>query len=277
MKSARNLAATSVILIAACAVDAKAEINVTPSIDLLTIESDQVMIGEVIRAKQIDPGDRGGCILILEIKQTRVLKGEPSRPFTMPGCGCDNSLFQVGRRLLLFRTSGHLNAAYDLTDVDKYCLHPALNNHFGAFTSADEIIEVVGRRVELLRSGNKPKGSLSFDIPDTTAAYLKTWAGSATFLLVPADPDRLPEILAALASEEATQRGWAASSLAQYPGKATEEKLRACLTDTAQTFATHYHGGTVTLEYFSPVRSAAYNALRRLGIKVPVPEGYRER
>lgn len=144
-----------------------------------------------------------------------------------------------------------------------------------------EIVKVVRDRVEFTKKNPpviKPAekdaktgvmmprlGVIEMDAPSESEVFRTFWGGSAVVLYVPADKSLYPKIMKKV---EKNREWYLIPALVNYPGPKTEKLLRDLLNDNTKT-ETFQNGKVIRINY--PVREAAYSALVRLGIQVPMP------
>lgn len=153
--------------------------------------------------------------------------------------------------------------------------------------SKEEILETVAERIKLDRSVDVPSpgksanvftppgnGCLRVEIPADSEAFRALYSGSVCYLVVPADKEFRDQLLQQLKSKNVWTRAKAARRLAAYPGADTEKILRPLLQDPGKaTLITHDEDKTEIPVEVYPVRQAAYEALKQLGVEVKKPEG----
>jgi hypothetical protein len=246
-----------------------------PSLELLTVQSDHVLLCEVsqVTAKSDSVTRFFGSIVDLACE--KALKGAcpESLNFKLHNWdGMDPP--QTGGEFLVFMQGSKLTWKIDLQDPRNIWTNPALTNDFEAPLDRDSIVAVVERRLDRMSREADPKGSLCFGMPWDSPAQSTTWSGSLNMLVVPSDPEYLDEIMGAAGSSSIDTRCWAAHSLQFYPGPRTETLLRELLQDTGiEERTTHERMSRV--EKSMPVRNAAYESLTALGFYALPPEEYK--
>lgn len=163
----------------------------------------------------------------------------------------------------------------------------AFATDFSLIRSGDSVLAAVERRLRMIKA-NRPlgddrrwrlrdfmqgRGRLIYWIPeDREAAAVQT--GSLNMLVVPADADRLPAILAESKSSDTHERAAAAWRLKEYPGPTAIARLREMLADQGVATMEVSRGGVTIKESAYIVRGQAYRALTAMGIQAPRPPGF---
>jgi len=163
----------------------------------------------------------------------------------------------------------------------------AFASDFRVIRTADSVIATVERRLRMIKASRplgdergwrlrdfmQGRGRLIYWIPaDSEAGFIET--GSANMLVVPADADRLPSILAESRSSDAHERATAAWRLKEYPGPTAIARLREMLADDGVATLEGSRGGVSFRESAYIVRGQAYRALTAMGVRAPRPPGF---
>ena len=290
--------------VAAClalflAAPARAEVTVGESLDWLVLSRPHVAVAEVVHVTDEGPDRQGYTQRIARLRRAEVLKGEPpeqaSRKEHVGKPGEAGGPAKGAAFLLFFDDQKQISYAINLDSPTTRWQGAAFTTDFRVLGDRAAIMAVVNKRLKQLKDDppkEKPQAEapnvftpqgqfLRLDVPHGTPAYQALFAGSSCFLIVPADPEHKAKLLETLGDPKAFGRARAAGQLAAYPGEDTVAALKAAL-DDPEVFEGQVGGIDADGRQYErkfdvyPVRQAAYEALRRLGVDVPLPEGYRE-
>lgn len=115
--------------------------------------------------------------------------------------------------------------------------------------------------------------SLDSEVPFDNPIHNELWAGSAVYLIVPAEEKFRDELMRQTSNDDVWDRAEAARQLFKFPGDQTVRRLRELLDDTGELRA--MYSSDEIARYQFVVRAAAAESLRKLG--EPVPELAMER
>lgn len=170
----------------------------------------------------------------------------------------------------------------------------ALTKDCNVLTNGDDILKLVKSRIKLnikvpkmvLLDGidrMSPPSSSFIRIRAWGEAEGALWAGSACYLVVPADDDFKIMLLKQSQDEKNVwKRATATRWLAVYPEKSTIQILQSLLKNSDTALLQQIYGDIVSNSFFTeeitvyPVRQAAYEALTQLGVRIEKTEGLRE-
>ena len=163
----------------------------------------------------------------------------------------------------------------------------AFATDFRLIHSPDSVLAAVERRLRMIKA-NRPlgddrrwrlrdfmqgRGRLMYSIPEESEAG-SLQSHSVNGLVVPADADRLPAILAESKSSDPLDRAAAAVRLREYPGPTAIARLREMLADDGTVTVEGTRGGVSFTESVYIVRGQAYRALMAMGVRAPRPPGF---
>lgn len=126
------------------------------------------------------------------------------------------------------------------------------------------------------RASSPEHGAVEIEIPYGKEAFGALWSGSSCYLVAPVDEGFKRRLLRDLESKEENleTRARAARLLVNFPGRETEDRLRALLSNDETIRVTVVPaGGKEISGTVHPVRRAAYEALKRLGVAIEEPAG----
>lgn len=260
------------VVLALAGTSARAEIALAESLEWLVVSRPHIARTEV-----------GGVADGIVETRVEFLKGTPPIAETIRShveAGAEPPAIGSGS-LLFFGEDGSLDRAIDLAA-------PAMPTaDFRVPREGEEVLEIVRRRLARLEAepppvdpgrpgplSEPPRGYLRVRVPEGTPAWQSLRAGSACFLIVPADPEYLPGILEATRSDDPWTRAAGAWRLAAYDGEATERVLHALLADPLPATIRVWIEGRETEVEVYPARQAAFKALRARGVAVDLPVGW---
>lgn len=120
---------------------------------------------------------------------------------------------------------------------------------------------------------SKTLHSVQAEVPYASPIHARLYAGSACFLVVPAEDKHRQQFLKMAKSERPWDRQRAAAELYKFPGDETEAALRELLQDKTEN-VWQFSADTISKVEFG-VRTAAHGSLKKMG--KPVPEIETER
>ncbi|GEM_PF-7114698 len=233
-----------------------AEINIGKSIDWLVVDSLH------IRAVRMEGGGK---------VTSEVLKGAPPE---VPGIAGAQGSGELAL-LYFFDADSKITATINLSTPGQGPGEPAFTPDFQVLATSREILDRVRARLERMKK-EEVKECHCFECPEESPAFKSLWSGSACFLLVPADPEYKARFLEELRSEDVAVRAQAAWRLSRHPGEDAVAALRPLLADAGTSVIHVYSGAKSEDVTVWPARQSAYDALVKLGVDVPRPEGWRE-
>lgn len=296
------LAFLTLLLPAAPAAPAAAEITVGESLDWLVLSRPHVAVAAVAGSDvEVDAGD-GWAYLTIRYRVKQAVKGEPPAESSLrrpAGAPKDAEAIRQGAPgegaefLLFFDDQKRINYAINLDRPGDRWHTAAFATDFRVLKDRKAIMAVVEKRVAQLKVDppkeplpanaanifTPPDRFLRLDVPFDTPAHAALFAGSSAYLIVPADPEFKAKLLEQIRDPSPRERARAAALLGAYRGEETVGALKSLLNDPERTqivttvmLATGEKRDRKVTVY--PVRQAAYDTLRRLGADVPKPQGY---
>lgn len=279
--SGRFFAATVVAMATSAANVAWGEINVASSLEWIACSAELVVLGKSKEIKTTrGPGDvfYEDCVLTVERSFKKDLDGKEIS-FTLRRVGTGPTAEEwidlpEGVLVFLVKSKDHGSERH----LDGKWV-PA--NHSGQPALIDvsrpanlylREMKFVAGKMELLRvvedwAKSSVKHSLHVEVPTDSPIFSKLYAGSACFLIVPAEEKYRGEFLKLARSPNPYQRAKAARELSKFPGEETEAVLRSLLKDD---FQSHLLGAQDQIQLVSyHVRAAAHQSLKSLGHSVP--------
>lgn len=173
-------------------------------------------------------------------------------------------------RLVFLDAGGRVARTIDLAAPSPRGDGVAITTSFDVLTTREAILEVVRRRLQRPATPDAEPTCLRVEVPEDSPAFGALWSGSACYLIVPADPELLPERLRATSSPEPWVRARAAWRLAAYTGGEAVAALRRLL-DYEGTARLMGSGRDVEVY---PARQTAWFALRAIGVEAARPAGW---
>jgi hypothetical protein len=283
----RALRAVFVIPILMAPVPCAATSMVISSIEWLTVSSPHiaVMRVEAVRDSTV-PAANGAPLRSVYLRTQEVLRGAPPAYFRAPRTLVNYEIPPaVGDRVLVFFTRPDAGweenrdswFLFELASAGFYEFNPAVSMD-ARVLHADEILQATRKRLRMVRTGRplgdsrkvdadgiwSGKGSLTLEIPEGTEAADSIVTMSVNYLVVPADIELLPRIMAEAADTSAWVRAEAACRLVQYPAEG-----RSTLFRLLQDRGTIVWGDRKIPVH--PVSIAAFEALRAIGVDVARP------
>jgi ribosomal protein S28E/S33 len=281
---------------------ARAEIAIGESIDWVIADSDHVCVGKIARVEKV-AGKDGKDYEVATVEVSRTLKGKARARVTVvlrnyngpvaaewkaassPMLFCLVAPQRARERRLpgkaewVLRDDGNDHCAVLLGKGKgrATCTIRVLTRDFEVLTEPAAILKRVERAVRSAAKAPNAK-SHTLPVPSNTAVYRKLWSRSAVLLTVPID-----EELQALGrrwckSRSAYEREGGAKILGHYKNAENIKFLKALLNDPehstweeAVTVPRQQELVLVMRKKWYYVRQAAYDALRRLGVKVERP------
>jgi hypothetical protein len=256
------------------------EINVGDSLDWMTIDSELILKGRVLKA------DRADRI----IKVQEVLKGEAEGPEIRIRVW--DTWSSADHSLLFFLKKGRekdeawtlRTASYGIVDLEEPA-RSAITAELKVLRDADQILKRVRSRIQLQKDQPdryKPvpetggifwrslKGRLLLEVDFESEAWKALYSGSACYLVVPADPSYRAQAMEMARSKHASERERGARWLVNYGDPDAVTLLKALLKDTHRDEWVGAEPRKVVRRTY-PVRTAAYESLTGLGISVEKP------
>jgi hypothetical protein len=265
-----------------------AEISVAPSVEWLSCAAEAIVIGKISKITTAQgPGMVTYEDCVVEVKE--VVKGRldgKELAFTLRRLGDSPTaepFLKSKEGVLLFLSKSkdhgseqHLDNKWTPTMVGGEAPIVDLSKPAEKVYSKD--MKIVTDPKELLKivrvwAKSPVKHSLRSEVPTDSPIWSKLYAGSACYLIVPAEEKLRPHFLKLARSRNAYERAQAAGTLWMFPGAETETVLRDLLKDDAESFSYYAQDQIARVEYH--VRAAAHHSLKMLG--KPAPEMKLER
>jgi len=265
---------------------ASAEVAVGESLDWLGVSRLEIGEYKLLEAKdRANPGARWIQRHYL-LKRKSSLKGAPEKRIRLErSVPLKTPKPASGRRyLIFFDHNGKTDYVIDLKRPgDTASWERAFTNDFREIKGRRKILRALKNRLAYHEDTTWPKvdtqryvngrpgsGYIKLEVPHNSHAHDRLYNGSAVYLVIPADEDRAPELLDQARDPEIAVRARAAWRLANYHTTESERLLRTLLKDPGTNMLTTNSKQHVVY----PVRQAAYQALRAMGVMVDRPKGY---
>ena len=261
---------------------AGADITGAHTLEALGCEAEVIAVGRLL-AWSTEKGEGAQLYEHCLLEVTEPIKGSPPRqlPFTYIHWNRHDAAPWRQHRVELLVALRHAPKAYGdehrdwlvpITPTDPFSI-------FNLRKPPDDLFDRTGHHVtdrneilSILRhwANSGVTNTLHRDASVDSEAFQQLYSGSIVWLFVPADENSRHEIVAQAHSPELWERAEAAAELWKFPGRDTEDLLRALLDDTAEPEMASLLGNTpdYNVAVFR-VRQAAAQSLKKLGITPP--------
>lgn len=257
-----------------------AEINVGTSVEWLSCSSEVIVTGKVTKVNDVE-GPGKVTYEECTIKVERVFKGKvegKELSFTLRRIGDDSRagpLLKSDGPILFFLSKSrdhgpekHLEGKWvptpraqngSIVDLSR----PITRTYSKEMKILDDSKELL--KIVAVWAASPVKHFVREDVPGGPL-HEELYAGSAVYLIVPAEEKHRLRFLKMARSPEAYTRSLAAGELWKFPGDETEKVLRDLLKDDSESFSHYSQDQIAGVEYH--VRAAAHRSLTALGKKV---------
>lgn len=267
-----------------------AEINVGESLDWLTVSRPHIAVAEIVSVQDDRKPQALWMARRFETRLKETLKGKPPATATFTwhvpietGAPAQGTEF-----LLFFNDDSTVGYAINLASPDITGQGVAFATHFNVLRTKETILDAVRQRLARLgRQGiatahtanaanvfTPQRGFLQLEVPFETPAHQALFAGSACYLVVPADVEFRQPLMEQARSNDVWARAKAATKLANYPDDEVKTLLRPLLQDGGSAILQVGGGDQRKNVTVYPARQAAYLTLKSLDEDVEKPEGY---
>ena len=244
------------------------EMVAAESIDWLTVSSPQIALA-VLTELHAAAEPHAATTLTLRISQT--LKGHPPAGATVKLDGAFDG--SVGDEFVAFFDAARAERVLiSLTRVAEAGTTLALSSTFAVLRTRREILDAVTRRMR--REAPAAPASLRLEIPAQSDARALLAGDGSAYLVVPADPELGPAILAHTFAQDVWERARSAHQLAAYPNDASIRRLIEMLEDPGTATLQTVGGPGAGRREVYPARQAAYDVLSTLRVPIAEPQSY---
>lgn len=260
----------------------RAEIMGASSIEWLSCQSEVIVVGKIDKIT-ITKGVHSVIYEECTVQIAEVIKGDIKdkelafclRTLSSKPTAKDFMNSNQGVLLFLSRSKGHgperhldnkyvptaMGSPFSIIDLSNVS-NDLYSKEMRILTNPEEILKTVRTWAD-----SKVSHCLWWEVPFDSAIFNQLYAGSACYLIVPAEESYRPYFVKLARSDKPHERQRAASELYKFLGQQTEAILRELLKDETENFW-NYSADTISkIEY--GVRAAACRSLEALGKPVP--------
>ena len=256
----------------------KAEINGAPSLEWLSVGSDMIFQGKYLRT--VETKDRLGTpypTAIFEVND--LLKGKDSPPSVEiclwpTAADYDKKWLMHPDNWLIFlkridpndMSCNFVPCTWEL--YDRWYGAIALYNPSDVYGKEQTIVTNSSDILKIVRewANSTIKYSINLELGLLSPIGKKLYSGSSCYLTVPAEDKYKEKYIAMSSSRSIRERTKAAKELYKFKGKDAEEAIKQLLLDESQEYLLNGPDSISSVAY--PVRAAAYESLKKLGIEV---------